>query len=672
MREASTRRTTCVLDCPDTCALEIEVQDNRIEKIGGSSAHPNTAGFICSKVAGFASRVDHERRVLHPMRRIGDKGESRFERITWDQAIDEICSRLQEIQSRWGGEAIVPFNYGGSNGLLSDGLIDALFFSRLGASRLDKTICAAPTTEVAIGMYGKMAGVAFEDYVHAQAIIVWGANPKVSNIHLVPYLRQAKRNGAYIAVVDPRRNFSAAEIDLHLPLLPGTDLPVALSMISLWEKEGRLDRAFLTQHTVDWEALLEAARQWPVERAATEARVEAQQIEELARRLADSSPAVIRCGWGLERNRNGGQAVAAVLAIPSVLGKFGQRGGGYTLSNSGALHFDAETLVGAIDGSTRSLNMTQLGSWLNGELDPPVKALFVYNANPAATVPNQSAVLRGLERNDLFTVVFDQVETDTAAYADILLPAVTFLEGYDIQRGYGSYVVGGVRPVIDPRGESRSNPAVFSALGRAMGWTNKAFSWDDETLFRKVAAEIDTWGRRPRLKVLEAGQCESYDFPGQGPIQFGTVFPQTSDAKVHLVPPVLGREPYRYQSPNGTVLSFPLALISPASSRLITSTLGESNLGRLEVELHPGDAESRGICAGDEVRVFNDLGEVRCGAAVSERVRRGVVSMPKGAWRRASLNGSTSTALCPDHVNDVAGGACFNDARVEVEKLPGK
>jgi anaerobic selenocysteine-containing dehydrogenase len=659
-------RTTCVLDCPDACALEVEVREGRIERIVGSQDHPDTNGFICGKVAGFADRVYHRERLLHPLRRLGAKGERRFESTSWNDAITEIRDRFKEIHSRWGGEAILPFHYGGSNGLVTDGLLDALFFSKLGASRLEKTICAVPTTEVAMGMYGKMPGVAFEDFVLSRCIVVWGANPKASNIHLVPYLRQAKKNGAFVATVDPRRNFSSEEVDLHLPVRPGTDLPVAMAMISYWEREGSLDLQFLGEWAVDLEPLLQQARAWSLEQAAAVSGVEADDIERLARELGAGSPAVIRCGWGLERNRNGGQAVAAVLAMPALLGKFGVRGGGYTMSNTGAFRFDPQSVVGSHDNTTRSINMTQLGRALGKDLEPPVKALFVYNANPAVTVPDQRAVLRGLARDDLFTVVFDQVMTDTATYADLVLPAVTFLEGRDLRGGYGSLVMGGVRPVIEPCGEARSNAAVFSALGRAMGWEDEPFLWDEETVFRRAAEAVELTGRRPDGERLEAGGAERHDFPGDTPIQFGTVHPRTADGKIHLTPAVLGPEPYRFQAPDN---GFPLALITPAGSRMVNSTLGESNCPRLILDLHPGDAQVRDIHSGDQVRIFNDLGEVHAIAAINDRLRQGLVAMPKGAWRHSSLNGETSTALCPDHLNIVGGAACFNDARVEVEKI---
>jgi anaerobic selenocysteine-containing dehydrogenase len=697
-----TIRTTCTMDCPDSCALDVEVSDGRIDRIRAASpaangnghaalrddVHPNTQGFICSKVGKFSQRVYHESRILHPQRRVGPKGEGRFERISWDEAIATIVGRFRAIIDRWGAEAILPYHYDGSNGLLSHEFLDAYFFARLGASRLGRTLCAAPATAVAMGMYGRMPGVAFEDYPHAKAILVWGANPKVSNIHLVPYLQQARRNGAFVAMIDPVRNFSPADVDLHLPVYPGADLPVALAMIHRWNEQGRLDRTFLDRHADGLETLLTAARQWPMARAAAEARVAAAEIERLADVFAAASPAVIRAGWGTERNRNGGQALAAVLAMPALLGKFGVRGGGYTMSNSGAAKLDLAALFGADSPptrwATRQLNMSQLGRLLapgssenpvenpvkngDGPPTPPVQSLFIYDCNPVATAPDQNAILRGLAREDLFTVVHEQVMTDTALYADILLPAVTFLEQHEIKRSYGSYIVGGVQPVIEPCGEARPNEWVFAQLGRAMGFTDEPFSWDTAACLRKVAGALRLNGQPCDLETVLRGATQTYPFAsGGGPVQFVSVQPQTPDGKVHLAPPALGPAPFRFQSTAHA--GFPLALVSASNSQMISSTLGEFNYPELWLTLNPVDAAARGIAARDEVRVYNDLGEVRCRVEIHERMREGVCGLPKGAWRKASRNGQTATALCPPHVNDVGGGACYNDARVEVERV---
>jgi anaerobic selenocysteine-containing dehydrogenase len=695
MTETATYHTTCVLDCPDGCGLEVTVETDasgqeRILALEGRPSgpapgeHPTTAGFLCAKVGQFHRRVHHRERILYPMRRRTDrsgaplaKGEGgleAFERISWDEALDTIAERLGGVVERWGGEAVVPYNYGGSNGLLSDSLFDDYFFARLGASRLQKTLCALPTGAAAEGLYGKMPGVAYEDYEAARFILIWGANPKVSGIHLVPFLKRAKAAGAFIAVVDPLRTFSDREIDLHLPVYPGTDLAVALAMIRLWQESGALDREFLAAHGVGLEPLLAAAQEWTPARAAAVAGIPEADLRTLAERYAATDPAVVRCGWGIERNRNGGAAAAAVLAMPALLGKFGVPGGGFTMSNGSASHFDRRQLLPQPAWTTRSLNMTPLGDLLAGRgaegqpLDPPIQALFVYNCNPVATVPDQNGVLRGLARRDLFTVVSEQVFTDTAPFADILLPATTFLEQHDVRVGYGSYMVGGIRPVIAPRGEAWPNHRLFAALSQRMGWDEAAFHYSDEELVRRTAAALEMPGgavqRGDGADRLLAGDALRYDFPGPTPVQMKTVSPRTADGKIHLTPAQLGDRPYAFEPLESP---YPLALLSPGSPRLLTSTCGEFNLDRLTLTLHPEDAVARGLEKGAMVRVFNDLGEVLCPLAVSDRLRPGVALMPKGAWRRASKNAATSTALCPATVQRVAGGACYSDARVEVE-----
>lgn len=670
--KTATVTTACVLDCPDACSLDVVVRDGEIESIGAGSGNPVTNDFICSKVRRFGERVYHADRVLHPMKRVGNKGEGRFTRIGWDEALSTIAGRLLRVRDEFGGEAILPYDYGGSNGFLTDELLDSVFFSELGASRLLKTICAAPTTEVARDMYGKMAGVAFEDYPEAELIVIWGANPKASNIHLVPYLKEARRRGACLVQIDPIRQLPADLVDLHLPVYPGADLPLALGLIHEWRRRGALDESFLSAHAKNLEPLLGAADGWPLDAAAAEAGVRVEDLRALVERYERASPALLRCGWGLERNRNGGHAVAAILAIPALLGKFGVRGGGYTLSNGGAGRLVASELWDESAWRTRGINMTELARVLDpgAGLDPPVKALFVFNANPAVTVPDQNGIVRGLSREDLFTVVHDQVMTDTARFADVLLPATTFLEHHDLKRSYGSYVVGATRPAIAPRGEARPNLSVFRDLGRAMGLGHGLFDVSDDEIRERVVGAVEVAGERLPPEALRPGRSHAYGFRGRSPVPFETVFPGTKDGLVDLAPACLGGWPYRYH-PARTAGggAHPLALLSPASSKTINSTLGEFNLQELVVSLHPADASARGIGTGDRVRVFNDLGEVRCRARVNERLREGVVHLPKGAWMKSSLNGRTSTALTPAHVNEVGGGACFNDARVEIERL---
>lgn len=663
-----TRASTCPLDCPDRCSLEVTLEDGRITVLEGSHVNPDTQGFICSKVRRFPERVYGPDRLLYPMRRTGRKGDGAFERISWPEAIGLVAEQLGRVATRWGSEAILPYSYGGSNGLIGQGTMDARFFARLGSSRLDRAVCAAPTGAVATAMTGKLAGVPFPDYVHARLILLWGGNPWHSNIHLLPYLKAARARGARIVLLDPRRTGSAAYVDEWLPVYPGTDVVIALAMIRHLASSGRVAEAFTRQHCLDAQSPLAAAEPWTFERAAQVSRVPSAQIASLAEAYAASEPALVRIGWGLERNRNGGSAVAAILALVALAGKFGQRGGGYTLSNSEASRLDEERLRGRPEATTRIINMNLLGRVLLGEVSsPPVQALFVYDCNPVVTVPDQNRILRGLARENLFTVVFDSVMTDTARYADVLLPAVTFLEQSELYHSYGSYGLHYTRPVIAPQGEARSNEDVFRELARALGFDEPGFQEDADALLAGTLSAIGgPLAEAPR--AVTARGFLPFDFPGPGPVQFVTAFPATPDRKIRLAPPELGPRTYAYRE-DVTDSSFPLALISPATDKTINSVLGELVREEARLAIHPEDARPRGVESGAAVRVFNELGEVHCIAQLDERIRPGVVSLPKGLWRRSFRNGAVSTALCPDTLSEIGGGACFNDARVEVAPL---
>jgi anaerobic selenocysteine-containing dehydrogenase len=659
--------SACPLDCPDACSLEVTVHEGRVAKIDGGRANPVTQGYICAKVRRFAEHVYGTERLRTPARRVGEKGEGRFEPLSWDEALGLVADRLRSVRAEQGGEAILPFSYGGSNGYLSQDTTDARLFYRLGASRLARTVCAAPTAAAARGLYGKMPGVAYSDYVHARLIVIWGANPSASGIHLVPFIQEAQRRGAKLVVVDPRRTPLCRRADLHLPVRPGTDLPVALSLIRWLVEEGQGDGDFLADHATGFDELRRRAEPWTFDHAAQVAGVDARDIERVARLYAEASPAVIRCGWGLERNRNGGSAAAAVLALPAVAGKFGVRGGGYTLSNSGAWTLSASPAIGEPEPATRTVNMNLLGEVLTSP-QPSVGLLFVYNCNPLATMPRQDLVRRGLEREDLFTVVFEQVMTDTARYADVLLPATTFLERTEMARGYGAYVLQRAAAVIEPVGEARSNHEVFAELCRRTGVAREAEPESAEDL---AAAILDAHAQGTALEAALVRDGAAFPESGPSPVQFGDVFPRTDDGKVHLVPRDLDREApgglFGYW-PDPATDRHPLALISPASDKRISSTLGELYRGVIPVELSPQDAEARGIRDGDRVRISNEFGEVVCPARVTTDVRAGVAVLPKGLWSHNTENGATSNALCPDTLTDVAGGACFNDARVQIQR----
>ncbi len=659
--DSITQFTACPMDCPDSCSLAVETVEGKISGIRASNFNPDTQGFICSKVARFAKRVYSEARILHPMKRVGEKGKGKFERISWEEAADTVCGKFKQIKETSGGEAILPFYYGGSNGLLAQETVDHAFFARLGASRLARTVCAAATTEAARSMYGKMPGAAFEDYQHAKLIIIWGANPKVSNIHLMPFLKKAKAAGAKIVVIDPVNNFSKDEIDLHLPIYPGTDLVLALAMIRFWQENNLLNHNFIREHTKGVENLLAASAAHTVAQAADITKLTPQQIEQVAQIYASHNPALLRVGWGLERNRNGGKAAAAILALPALLGKFGVRGSGYTLSNGSAYKVDARELAVIPGWQTRVINMSRLGHVLTNESNPAVQGLFVYNCNPVATMPNQTAVVKGLQRGDLFTVVSEQVMTDTARFADILLPATTFLEQEEIRNGYGSYSTQYLAPAIERCGEAKPNEEMFALLGRAMGWQDEAFCETTEDYLHRAARSLKGFDNDVSLGSLKKNRIQRL---AQTPVQFENVLPWTPDKKVNLAPKNFGETAFEYEELQSS--PYPLALISPAGNKLTNSTLGEFNLPELFLSMNPLDAEARQLQQGDTVRVYNKIGEVKVRLLVNHRIRQGVVVLPKGAWRKASLNGWTSNALSPDTIGAIGQGACFNDARVEV------
>ncbi|HEY7290687.1 MAG TPA: molybdopterin-dependent oxidoreductase [Vicinamibacterales bacterium] len=663
---ASVVETACPLDCPDACSLAVTVQRGKVVTIDGGHKNPVTDGYICAKVRKFGDRMYGPDRLLHPAVRVGRKGEGRFKRVTWDEALQLVADKFVEAKRDFGGASILPYSYGGSNGLLTQDNLDAQLWRRFGTSRLARTVCAAPTGAANAALYGKMTSVTYQDYPSAGLIILWGVNPSASGIHIVPYLREAKKAGAKIVVIDPRSTQHARSADIHLAVRAGTDVVVALAIHRYLFENGLADEAFLRDHTRNADRLRERAEPWTFARAAEVAGIDAGALEQVAQWYAATSPALIRCGWGLERNRNGGNAAMAILSLPAVGGKFGVRGGGYSMSNSASWNIE-RTWIASDEPDTRVVNMNELGKALTEYTSPAVKVLFVYNSNPAATVPNQRLVLKGLERTDLFTVVFEQVMTDTALYADVVLPNTTFLEGYDVAKAYGPLHLELGRPVVDAVGESRSNPDVFGDLCGRLGLLNESEPSGELDLMLSVIDQLpDTIG--PKLRAGDAGTPPN----GPAPIQFVDVFPNTPDRKIDLFPAALEASApmglYRFQ-PDPATDRHPLALISPASERTISSTLGEQPRPDVKLTMHPDDAHERGLSDGDLVRVFNDLGEVHCPLSVVPIIRRGVVSLPKGIWRRSTRNNACGTALVPDTLTDIGGGACFNDARVQVTSL---
>jgi anaerobic selenocysteine-containing dehydrogenase len=661
--------SACPLDCPDSCSLDVTIRDGRVESLNGNHLNPITAGYICGKVRHFAELMYGADRVLYPAVRSGSKGSGEFRRVSWDEALELVAGRLAEIRDQFGGEAILPYCYGGSNGWLTQNGLDARLFHRLGASRLARTLCAMPASTATAGLYGRMPGVAYEDYPAARLIVLWGVNPAVTGIHLAPFLRQAQANGAKLVVVDPRRTQFARQADLHLAARPGTDLPVALAMIRWLFDTGRADLDFLAKHARNWEQLRERSQPWTFERAADVAGVSADQIAALARLYADSQPAVIRCGWGIERNVNGGSAIAAVLALPAVAGKFGVAGGGFTMSQSAAWDVDPMAGAAASAPATRLINMNLLGETLRPEFQPPVRALFVYNCNPVATAPEQNKIREGLLREDLFTIVHEQVLTDTALYADVLLPATTFLEHDEARRGYGAMLAQFTRPVVEPAGEARSNHWLFGTLCQRLGLNQPG---DPQTSEEMVEAIVATSSGAKSLAESLAATGRANPPCGTRPIPFVDVFPGTVDRRVDLCPETLDRQTSRGLYTYHTIATreeFPLTLISPSTSKAISSTLYQLVRDTVPVEIDPQDAQERRIADGDTVRMFNKSGEVLCTAKLSGELRPGLASLPKGLWARHTHNGQTANALAPDTLSDLGAGACFNDTRVQIERV---
>jgi len=667
-----TRASACPLDCPDLCGLTVTVDGGRVVKVDGDRRGPLTAGFVCGKVRNIADHLYGPERLTTPLVRRGDKGSGQWSAVSWDEALDRIAVRLHDIRTRAGGEAILPYHYGGSNGWLTEGALASRLFRRLGASTLDRTLCAAATTAATRGLYGAMPGVALEDYVHARLIVLWGVNPSATSIHLVPVIEAARAAGARLVVIDPRTTPLAKRADLHLPLRPGSDLPVALAVIAALFARGHADRGFLAAHATGADELARRAARWSIDDAAREAGLDARLLDQFVELYAQSAPAVIRAGWGIERNRNGGSATAAVLALPAIAGKFGVRGGGYTMSNGDARWaVSSETAIGEPAPRTRVINMSEIAGALRTVRDPRIECLFVYNCNPVATAPDQRGVIEQLARDDLFVVVHEQVMTDTARLADVVLPATAFLEHRELRRGYGTIRMFDSPAVAEPVGQARSNNQLFGALLERLGLVHPGDAMtDDELVAATFAASAD--GASLAGQIAAGGVAQP---PGGARcVPFGDSFPGTSDGKIHLVPPALDAAAphglYQYQPDPGSD-DYPLALISPALATQISSSFGQLRTAPAELLLSRGDAAARGVRSGDPVRVWNALGEVECTARVSADVRDGVCVLAKGLWRRHTANGYTANALIPAGLADLGGQAAYNDARVQVARRSG-
>jgi anaerobic selenocysteine-containing dehydrogenase len=674
------RQSVCALDCPDTCSLLVEIDgDGRATKLRGNPVHPITRGFLCGKVARYLERQYHPDRLLYPQRRTGEKGEGRFARISWDEALDEIAHRLQEICSVYGPEAVLPYSYAGTMGLLNCAGMDRRFFHRLGASRLDRTICSSAGGEALLRSQGIKAGMEPEQFAHSKLIIAWGANILGTNVHLWPFIVEARRKGAKFYVIDPVRTRTAKTADRHFPIHPGSDLALALGMMHVIVRENLQDQGYIGQHANGFEDLAKLVSQYPPERVAVLTGIPQEDIELLAREYATTRPAAIRLNYGVQRSERGGSAVRAIAALPVITGSWREVGGGLQLTTSGAFEFNRAALErpdlqwsSPLRRQARVVNMSQLGSALTELDEPPVKALVVYNSNPAAIAPHQSKVLAGLGRSDLFTVVLEHFQTDTADFADILLPVTTFLEHTDLYLAYGHYYLQLARPALAATGETWSNVEIFRALARRMNFTDECFDDSEEDMVRCLLQSSSPFLCGITLEQLqEEGSVRLNIAEDSSPFlpfaagEFKTASGrfEIGAASLNYLPPVesrLGDADRRER--------FPLELISSKNDDSMNSTFGhrrDVDSQTEKISIHPQDAASRGIVEGAPVRVFNDRGSCSFIAKLSQDVQPGVLHVRTMRWSKQSAKRRGVNQLTSERLTDIGGGPTFYSCLVE-------
>jgi anaerobic selenocysteine-containing dehydrogenase len=680
------RHSVCALDCPDACAVLVTIDDNgKATRLRGDPAHPVTRGFLCGKVARYLEREYAPSRLLYPLRRAGAKGEGRFVRVTWDEALDEIAARLTAVAAEFGPESILPYSYAGTMGLLNGGGMDRRFFHRLGASRLDRTICSSAGGVGLIDALGFKYGTEPEQFRHSKLIVAWGANVLGTNVHLWPFIVEARRNGARFYTIDPRRNRTGAAADKHFFINPGSDTALALGMMHVIVGENLYDADYIARHTTGFAELAERVKEYPPERAAALTGIAKDEIVALAREYATTRPAAIRLNYGVQRSDRGAMAVRTIALLPALIGSWKEVGGGLQLSTSQAFRLNKAGLERedlqwrALGREARILNMSLLGQILNNALnevgDPPVKALVVYNSNPAAIAPNQNAVRCGLQRSDLFTVVLEQFQNDTADYADFLLPATTFLEHTDLYLAYGHYYLQLARPALAPPGETRSNVEVFRALAERMGFDDACFHDSEDDMIRTLLDSEHPFVRGITLEALDREHFVRLRVAPAGdpylPFANGGFGTPSGKCEFHAesigyTPPVesrFGDESLRAR--------FPLELISPKHDDSMNSTFGnrlENDAATATVHIEASDAAERGIATGDQVRVYNDRGSCLLRAHVDGVVRQGVVSVPSVRWARMAADHSSVNALTAERLTDKGGGPTLYSCLVQVEK----
>lgn len=682
----------CPHDCPDTCGLISEVENGRVVRFYADGGHPVTQGWLCAKVRPYLDHVYHPDRLRHPLRRTGPKGSGQWQRISWQEALDEIGARWRKIISEYGAEAILPYSYSGTLGMVQMGIASARFWNRLGASRLQRSICGAAAEHAVKATLGARYSPDYEDVAHSGVVILWGHNPVSTAPHLMPHLKRAQRQGCKLVVIDPRRTRSVRGADWHLAPIPATDGALALGMAHLIVANGWHDEAWLEKHTVGWPQLRETLASYPVERTAAITGLPQQAIRELARLYATRRPALIKFSDGLQRHLNGGQTVRALCALPAITGQYGTRGGGLAYSTSDYIPWDRHVMSHWTDSPPpgRRVNMNRLGRALLGEAaDPPVQSLFVFGANPACINPNASLVVKGLRQEGLFTVVHELFMTDTADLADIVLPATSQLEQTDLHRGYGHRVLAYNHQAVPPLGESKSNWAVMRLLAREMGFQEWWLHQSEDEIIADMIAAMASNG--PAFQGITLARLKE---EGSIPLKFEPEVPfadgrfPTPSGKVELYSQALEAQgigpipEWIDERDDGGVNGsraeerfrpeLALHLLTGAAHHFVSSSLAnQPGLIRHEglpfVELHPSDAAARKIGEGDNVIVENGRGWCSLIARLTEGVRPGVAVAPKGRWSKLG-NGRNVNWTTPDAIGDMAGQSTFHSNRVWVRR----
>ena len=684
-------RGVCPHDCPDTCALLVTVQDGVATEVKGDPDHPTTAGVLCTKVARYTERTYHPDRLLYPLRRVGKKGEGKFERISWDEALDTIAARLQPIVAR-APEAVLPYSYCGTMGLLQGEAMSGRFFHKMGASLLDRTICATAGVTGYKYTIGATVGTDLEQFQNASLILIWGGNPIASNLHFWTRAQEAKRRGARLIAIDPYRSLTAEKCHQHIALLPGTDAALALGMMHVLIAEDLLDHDYIAQHTLGFDQLRQRAAEWTPERTAATCGISVAEVVELARLYGQTAkagePVAIRTNYGVQRVRGGGMAVRNMACLPALVGAWRHAAGGIQLSSSGSFPANKALLQGTalLQGrQPRTINMSTIGDDLlrpaSPEFGPQVEALIVYNSNPVAVAPDSPKVAQGFAREDLFTVVLEHFQTDTVDYADIVLPATTQLEHVDAHTAYGHLYMMANNAAIAPLGEAKANTEIFRLLAARMGYDDACFKESDDELaaqafdardVRAINFDWDSLKRKgwQKLNMPDAPFAHGGFATPSGKCEFYSAAMQADG--LDPLPDYIA--PYESAASNPALAArYPLAMISPPARNFLNSSFVNvqslrAGEGEPHLDIHPDDCAARGIADGDMVRIYNDRGSFVAKARVTTKARPGLVVGLSVWWKKLARDGKNANEVTSQRLTDMGRAPTFYDTLVQVER----